>query len=608
MGPRATLLAAGCLLSGALLAQPVPLGQIEHEGVRVQLNASGALRDGADVGFTLRLLDSQGAPLRGARPAAWLDRLRPDSAGDAGECRRKASHFVGGNWFDTPALDLNAYYVLALNADPSISVINPLNGFGGSKLLALVELQAPGADWLQEGERVLVSMPEAGAVALVDTRSWTVIANAQVGAQPARLARQPGRMGRVWVATASGVAVLGSTDGKVAARIDTGPGPHEIAFSDDGAVAFVSNRGAGSVTVIDAVALRQRAVLATGAAPVALAWSGAARLAYVADSGDGGIVAIDSGGRVAARLAGAPGVNQLGFVPGGRLGLILNGVTGELQVLDTASNQIVQSARIGNGPDQLAFSGRMAYIHRQGAADVQLVALDGLGRSGESITVASFAGGQLAPGQRSSLAGVMAAAPNGDAMLLANPADRSIYYYKEGMAAPLGAFRNYGRTPRALMVVDRSLQEHDPGHYRVDTRLPPAGAYQLVMYLDQPRVLHCFALDIAAADGVRPARQLAVALVPGQGALTAGRRQRLLLRVGAAGEPAGLAPASDLEVLIFDASGISQTRLLASAQGNGAYSVDFAAPAPGLYFMHFQAPSLGLRWADPTRLVLTAIE
>jgi hypothetical protein len=46
-----------------------------------------------------------------------------------------------------PDVDLNTYYVLALNQEANISVIDPLLGFGTSKLLTLVILKSPGEDW-----------------------------------------------------------------------------------------------------------------------------------------------------------------------------------------------------------------------------------------------------------------------------------------------------------------------------------------------------------------------------------------------------------------------------------------------------------------------------
>ena len=46
-----------------------------------------------------------------------------------------------------PEVDLNVYYVLALNEDATISVVDPLFGYGSSKLLTMVFLHSPGEDW-----------------------------------------------------------------------------------------------------------------------------------------------------------------------------------------------------------------------------------------------------------------------------------------------------------------------------------------------------------------------------------------------------------------------------------------------------------------------------
>ena len=609
---RGWLLCCSLCVLGAHAAD-APLGRLEEDGVRVRVGAAGALREGADMQFVLNL-SAGDTPLRGARPAAWLDRVRPGK--DERSCRQKAAALVEGGWLHTPALDLNTYYVLALNAEPSISVINPLSGFGGSKLLALVDLHAPGADWVQTGaERLLVSMPQAGEVALVDTRNWKVLVNTAVGTAPSRLLQQPGRAGPVWVATGEGVAVLDANDGKLLARIATSSAPdsHEIAFSADGMTAFVSNRAAGNVSVIDTAARRQVALVATGAAPASVAWSAAARLAYVTH-GDGAITALDTGGRLAAQLKSAPGLGQIRFGPDGRYGLILNGATGDLLVLDAATSQIVQNARIGQAPDHIIQSDRMAYIRRQGSAQVGLIPLDSLGRDpGQAVQAGEFAGGQLAPGKdamESIAAAPMAPAPNGVAMLVANPADKAIYYYQEGMAAPMGSFSNYNRVPRAVMVVDRSLQEQDPGEYRVGARLPAAGEYELVLLLDAPRVLHCFPVSIAAplVSGPAARREIAVELGAAPAALAVHRPQRLQFRISEGAARRQVAGVRDLTVMLVDAPGLDQTRLVAQEQGDGLYSVEFSPASAGLYFLHFQSASLGLRWTDPVRYSLVATD
>ena len=112
--------------------------------------------------------------------------------------------------------------------------------------------------------------------------------------------------------------------------------------------------------------------------------------------------------------------------------------------------------------------------------------------------IAKFPGGQNAPEEAAvdaSVADVMVPAPEGNSVLLANPADGVIYYYSEGMAAPMGSFQNYRRNPRAVMVVDRSLREVTSGVYTTTTKLPKSGVYDVAFLLDSPRVTHCFSAE-----------------------------------------------------------------------------------------------------------------
>ena len=71
---------------------------------------------------------------------------------------------------------------------------------------------------------------------------------------------------------------------------------------------------------------------------------------------------------------------------------------------------------------------------------------------------------------------------------VANPEDEVIYFYKEGMAAPMGHFRNDGKQPRAVLVVDRSLREVRPGVYETLARMSRAGNYDLALFVASPRV------------------------------------------------------------------------------------------------------------------------
>src|SRR4029434_7471978 len=114
----------------------------------------------------------------GVKPAVWLSQ-QGESVTDEKQSRDKDQSFLQGSLRSRPDVDLNTYYLLALNEEPNISVIDPLLGFGSSKLLTLVMLKSPGEDWVQKtsDEKVFVSMPLVNQVAVVDTSTWKVVAN-----------------------------------------------------------------------------------------------------------------------------------------------------------------------------------------------------------------------------------------------------------------------------------------------------------------------------------------------------------------------------------------------------------------------------------------------
>ena len=127
-----------------------------------------------------------------------------------------------------------------------------------------------------------------------------------------------------------------------------------------------------------------------------------------------------------------------------------------------------------------------------GSDQVSAIRLIGLDKQ---VDVVKFPGGQRTPASVNAFAAsadAMVPAPEPGAMLFANPADKMIYYYSEGMAAPMGNFQNYRRVPRAVRIVDRSLREESAGVYTTTARLPKQGTYNVSMLLDSPRVVHCF--------------------------------------------------------------------------------------------------------------------
>lgn len=577
-----------------------PAGPAPAEGHGLREDEAARLR------FTVRDA-ATGTPVAGGSPAAWMERLAEGKSAAEG-CTARVQSFLAGNVFDQPELDLNAYYVLALNDDASISVVDPRFGFGGSKLLTMIQLASPGEDWaLAAGRgRLFVSLPEANRVAVIDTASFRVIANLDVGGRPGRLALQPDGA-YLWVAVeghpevgagAGTVAAIDPGELRVAARLPTGRGRHDLALSGDGRFVLVSNRQGRSLTVIDARRLARVADVALEAPPAAIAWSAAARAAYVASEEAGTIVAVDpERRRVVARLQAEPGLAALRFAPGGRFGFVVNPRRNRVLVLDAALNRLVQSSGVEEAPDQVTFTDHLAYIRHRGSETVLMIPIDKIGSEGQPLPLVDFPAGQHALGQvsRPSLADSIVAAPGGASVLVANPADRAIYFYKEGMAAPMGSFSNYGREPRAVLVDDRSLRERAPGSYETVARLQAPGRYRVAFFLDAPRAIHCFEAAVAP-DPRREEQRLrerpaVVERLFAPSPVAPGEKVELRFRLRDPGSGRPEEGLTDVSVLIYQAAGGWHARQWARAAGEGIYAVDFVPPEAGSYYVAVECRS-----------------
>jgi YVTN family beta-propeller protein len=579
-------------------------------------------REGDDVVFRVTITDATtGAPLRRVYPAAWMAWRSPGETTDTHTCLKKAEAFIGGSLLAAADLDLTTYYVLTLNHNATLTVVDPRFGFGGTKLLALIQLRSPGEDWVltTDQAKLFVSMPEAQQVAVVDTAAWRVLTNVDVGPHPTRLALQPDEH-YLWVTdgtaggepTDSGVAVLTTAGLEVVARIPTGAGPHDIAFSADNRFAFVTNTAAGTVSIIDVRRLAKIKDLPTGQQPTSIAFSPLAHTVAVVHAGDGRIVVVDAERHeILARLQAEPGLGPIKFAPGGRLGFVVHAEQNVVHILDAATNRLVQTADVEEGPDQIAFSDNLAYVHHRGTGTVLMIPLDRVGSEGQPVPVVSFPAGQNPPNKasRTSLADSIVQAPGANAVLVANPADRAVYFYKEGMAAPMGHFSNYKREPRAVLVVDRSLRERSPGVYETVARMPRPGLYDVVFFVNTPRVLHCFEVSVAANPELahpRPTPQVHVAPLLEEPTVPVGSKVHLPFKLT---DPSTQSPKIDLEdvnVLIYLAPGIWHKRQWAVHAGDGIYTVDFVPPQAGIYHVYLECRSLGLAFNNPQSVVLQA--
>lgn len=589
--------------------------RITDSGVAVELTmrhvapelASAPFREGDDVAVSLKISDAQsGAPVRAAFPNAWLNVRR---GGDSpSRCAQTVATLMAGDVFQRAEVDLNVYHVIVMNADATISVVDPRFSFGGTQLLAMVALKSPAEDWALANDQQLlfVSMPGANRVAVVDTIHWRVVRELDAGPAPRRVVAQPdGEL--VWVATDAGVTAIRRDGSEIAARIATGAGPHDLAASSDNRWVFVTNAAEGTTSVIDVHTFKKIGDIDSGKAPVSVAWSSLGDEA-VAVSSDGTITMIDPARHRSGAVHTRPGIERIRFAPGGRFAFIPNPAGDTVEIFDASSGHIVQTADVGSAPFEVTFSSELAYVRRAKSDVVLMIPLAEAGKEGKAVPVVDFPAGQKAFGESTSPADGLVSAPGENAVIVANPADRSIYYYKEGMAAPMGTFGNAGKVPRALLVVDRTLRETTPGTYTTTTRLGRPGSYDFALLVDSPRVVACMDVAVAQNPEIEAKRRppLLIEPVTVPKSVRAGETVSIRVRVldGVTKKPRNDLP--DVIALVSLAPGVWQERHVLTPAGGGEYTFAFASPQAGTYTVFLECPSVGLKFKQPNVLIIEA--
>ncbi|MGI9335428.1 MAG: cytochrome D1 domain-containing protein [Gammaproteobacteria bacterium] len=602
--------------------------RIQREGVDVEFTirpladrAQDALEEGefAEIAFSITSAHN-GEPLRGVYPGVWVDLGTAWQAKDRRPigCKDRVGLYLQGLVGIRPLIDLNSYYVMVMNRDASISVIDPVVGITGiTSLYANIPLERPASDWAKTRNeaQLYVSMPRAGAVAVVDLDTFKVVKNIPAGTAPMRVALQPDEK-YLWVGNDakpvehSGVTVIDTQSHEVVARIATGRGHHEIGFSDNSRYAFVTNRDGGSVTVIDIARLEKVRDIETGPTPIALGVSSLSKAVYVADGRSGTVTVIDDATlEILRRIEATRGLGPVRFSRDGRWGMVVNPLEDEVYVIDAATNRIAHTVPIAGKPYQIHVTEAFAYIRALDSEQVSMLNLTELGKTGKVI-VNTFGAGSAAPSKATdiSMADGMVPAPQEAAMLVVSPGDATVYFYMEGMNAPMGAFRNYGHAPRAAEIANRALKETAPGVYSATMRIPAPGTFDVAFLNETPRFLHCFEFEAEPNPDLRTAHKpLAVDYLVEERRIEAGKifNLRFQLWDPATGAPRG--EVDDVRVLYFRAPHFGRRVLPARHVGQGVYEASLRFTAPGAYYVYVGAPALNVSYQDLEYVTFMAV-
>jgi YVTN family beta-propeller protein len=613
--PAATLVAVSILTLAAGCSrepeQPESSGQVDtitREGVNVQFTVrptrggigAAVAGDWADV--TFRVTDANtGEPIKGRYPAAWMDL---GAAWEAmGErpmsCRDRVATYLQGIVGVRPMIDLNSHFLLVMNRDNSISVIDPVVGITGvTNLFAQINLKRPGADWVlsSDSKQLFVSMPLSGEVAVVDTEIFEVSHEIEAGLQPTRVELQgDGRY--LWVGNStdnvdsSGVTVIDAADLEPVAFIPTGPGHHEIAFSDGDRYAFVSNRDGGTVTVIDVQALSKVTDIETGPKPMSVAYSPLGSAIYVTDADTGVISVIDPDKHtIRGRIEAEPGIGPLRFNSEGRWGMVVNASTDTVFVIDASADQLAHSIPVGKQPFQVNFTASLAYVRSLGTQDVGLIPMSELDEP-STPPVTYIPVGQQPPGTAAEISiadSIIPAVKQAAAAYIVNQAEGTVSYYMEGMGAPMGSFRNYGHETRAI-----------------------EGLYDVAFMMDSPQFLHCFTAIVEpgeSPDDDAGTGSLAVEFSAVDRRMAVGETKLVQFRLKDASSGALAMNVPDVSVLYYRADGGGRTVLQAQPLADGLYQANVQATEAATYYVFVGAPSRGLNYSDQPFLSLMALD
>jgi hypothetical protein len=190
-------------------------------------------------------------------------------------------------------------------------------------------------------------------------------------------------------------------------------------------------------------------------------------------------------------------------------------------------------------------------------------------------------------------------------MMVVNPGDRSIHYYREGMSAPMGTFQVRNGRPRAAMSVDRSLRErHQPGCYETMAKLASAADFRVVFYLDSPQIMHSFRLRVEPDPVLFQARnagKVDVAFNRPPFPVREGEPVSLRFRVTDRIDGRPRSGLTDLRVQAVRAPGPRDEWYTAEPRPDGWYEILFRADKKGAYDLFFECASIRLQSHETQR-------
>lgn len=583
--------------------------QIERDGVRVRIDltpSSSGEKNLKEDGFAqVRLAVTSiatGEPVRFQRPGAWLD-FAPKSSDEDTNCGQRVGRYLNGSVGTRPLVDLNGYFVLLMNADHTVAVIDPNTRFAGkTNLYSMINLAGKGFDWTKTNDdrRVFVSIPSKGQIGVIDGVEARLLAHIKVARSPGRIALTPNER-VLWVGydgqdrNPSGIQLVDAVRLKPIRFVPLPPGHHEIAFSGDSNRALVTSRDRGIVTLLDGRSGKRLRNLKRLSIPISTGYSDKAKVFFVADAKTGHLHFYERNGKPRGNPVGLePGIGPMRVTSDGRWILVVNPVTHVIDVVDSTRQRLAHRLRVPSRPFDIQLSQRYAYVRSLDSERISMISLQSL--DGAEPSVQQIAVGAKAPSLTPNLpiaSGVTAARSEG-AMFFVSPSDNAAYFYMEGMNATSSTLQGYGHDIRAVMTVNRGLRENLPGVYTANLRLPASGKLEMAVALDSPRIVHCLAFDAEASASKIAADPLRSIEIEWLAENNPSNSRVVAVKVLDPVRERPFTGLTDVQVSAFAINGTQRIRTLAKESSPGVYQAVLDTVDPGTYYVHLGVPSRGI--------------
>lgn len=482
----------------------------------------GAIRleAGRTVSLGVRLTDgANGFPLGDLHPALWV---RPAIQGREA-CAAAVDRYLSLGTNVGIDDDLNGYLFATLNSDHSVGVMDPKLNLATSNLLSLTPRNASAdAWWLDQARaRLFISSAEAARLDAIDLLSGeheTVIGNLDSASS---IAVFPD-LDRLWAAGKSSVEGISLARGNPIRTTAISAGAWQIEADQQGLRLLALDQQSGRFLALhpESGVIERQVEL------------GGKRGMFVHDPRADAIYILGEDRSSLERFfldAARPSrhplpvtVDQLLLTVDGDWLAGLNSRDGSLVLIDAANLQPLHVLKFDGKPRQMQASDDYLYLLENGTGYASLVHLPSLSANNSPgvlripigpATAAGGGGGEKpAHGSGSATPNAIAPLIEGGGAIIASPSDKSLYLYMEtGMQAPANAFKSWTSPPRAVTLLDRRPTEYQAGLYETPYRPKGPGAFELVFFLPNPKIIRCLEIAVAGegqtiAETLRPPR------------------------------------------------------------------------------------------------------